>query len=282
MRPAPIELEHLTVQHDVGCLLWHGSKPAEEATFTLIRCRQNDRVLRDYFLGVAEAVLPMLGPHPSQGRVRETVDALAELFRSLMMPARKSVQGLWAELFLIVDATDARALAAAWHGEPEEQYDFSLSQHRIEVKSAAGGERRHYFTLEQLHPPAGTTALIASLFVEGSGGGISIAELMDRARWRVASDPDLQLRIDQLVAASLGQNWRNGLEQRFDWQRAQESLMFFEAHSVPSLTSDVPPGVSDVRFRSELAGVPFVELDRLREAGGLFQAAVPLRSAEHI
>jgi hypothetical protein len=69
---------------------------------------------------------------------------------------------------------------------PGEAYDFSASSQRLEVKSAAGEERNHYFTLEQLHPPASTRVLIASLFVQGAGGGQSLAELLDRVRSRVA------------------------------------------------------------------------------------------------
>ncbi len=281
-RPAPIELEHVQVMYQVGCLLWHSPASSEEATFTLVRCRSADRPLREYFLNVVEGILPLLGSSPPEERVREIVDAIAELFRSLMMPPKKSVQGLWAELFLMAEAADSRALAAAWHVAPGEPYDFSASTQRIEVKSAAGQERKHHFTLVQLHPPRGARLVVASVFAEWAGGGVSLGELLNRVRARVGREPDLLLRIEQVVAASLGQSWRKALDHRFDWERAQDSLLFYSAESIPSIDPKVPTGVSDVRFMSDLTNTMPVGLATLREADGLFRAVLPLRGTQRL
>jgi hypothetical protein len=278
MPPVQVELEHVAVQHDVTCLVSQSGGHPEQATFTLVRCRQSDRVLREYFLGVIEGVLPLLGPSPSEGQVREVVDALAELFRALEKPARKAVQGLWTELLIIAEAADAVLLARSWHAVPGEPYDFSLGPQRLEVKSAVADERRHHFRLDQLRPPGSIKVLVASALVDRSGGGCSVAELLGGARSRVAGDPDLLLRVDQIVAASLGQNWRNGLEDRFDLQRARESLSFYWAEAIPSIDPSLPVGVSDVKFRSDLTHVTAVEPRTLEDARGLFNAALPARS----
>jgi hypothetical protein len=275
----PVELEHIGVQHGVKCRLLRSGAEPEAATVTLVRCRETERVLRDYFLSVIEGVLPLLGPAPSEARVREVVAALIELFRALELPPRKSIQGLWGELYIIVQATDIAALVGAWHASPEEPYDFIRGAQRIEVKSASGTERYHHFTLVQLHPPAGTLAVIASLFVERAGGGVSLGELLDRARAGVSAYPDLALRLDQVVAASLGQSWRRGLAECFDWERAQESLAFFDADEIPSVRpADVPAGVNDVRFRSGLAEARQLSEERMREHGGLVRAVLTQRA----
>jgi Putative PD-(D/E)XK family member, (DUF4420) len=276
----PVDLEHIAVQHGVKCRLWRPGTEPEAATVTVVRCREAERVLREYFLSVIEGVLPLLGPAPSEARVREVVAALIELFRALELPSRKSIQGLWGELYVIVQATDVPALVGAWHASPEEPYDFIGAAQRIEVKSASGGDRCHHFTLVQLHPPVGTLAVIASLFVERAGGGVSVRELLDRARVRLSAHPDLAMRLDHIVAASLGQSWKRGLAECFDWERAQESLAFFDAGGIPSIRpADVPEGVSDVRFRSGLVGVrPLVEA-MMRERGGLLHAALPVRGS---
>jgi hypothetical protein len=165
---------------------------------------------------------------------------------------------------------------------PGEVYDFSASSQRLEVKSASGEERNHYFTLEQLHPPAGTRVLVASLFVKRAGGGQSLAELLDRVRPRVTGDPNLFLQVDRVVAASLGQSWRNALDDRFDCERAQESLQFYDAQSIPRIGQNLPPGVSDVRFKSDLTKATPLGIVALREAGGLFQAVLPLRVVRRV
>lgn len=275
---APVELQHVAVQHRVRCRLWRAGGEGEEAVATVIRCRETDRVLRDYFLGVIEGVLPLLGPEPSESRAREVVSALIELFRALELPSHKSVQGLWGELYVIAQAADPTALVACWHAVPGEPYDFSCGPQRLEVKSASGLERRHHFTLVQLHPPAGTAAVIASVFVERAGGGTSLAELLERVRLAISGSSDLVARVDQVVAATLGQGWRNALSERFDAEKARESLAFFDATMVPSIPpSAVPAGVTEVRFKSDLSRAQPLAEAALREREGLFQAVLPLR-----
>ncbi len=275
----PVELEHITVQYGVRCRLLRDGTEPEAATVTLIRCRETDRVLHGYFLDVVQGVLPLLGPVPSEARVREVVAALIELFRALELPPRKTTQGLWGELYLIAQAADPTALVSAWHATPDEPYDFCAAGQRVEVKSASGDKRGHYFSLQQLHPPADTIAVIASMFAERSGGGVSLGELLERARLRIAARPDLALRLDQVVAATLGQSWRNGLSQRFDWQRAQGTLAFFDAATIPSIRpADVPTDVSEVRFRSELSAVLPIAEAVMRGRGGLLQGVLPLRA----
>ncbi|MCC6784192.1 MAG: PD-(D/E)XK motif protein [Planctomycetes bacterium] len=278
--PPPVELEHISVRHGVRCRLWRASAEPEAATVSLVHCREAERVLRDYFLSVVEGVLPLLGPAPTEARVRDVVAALIELFRALELPPRKPIQGLWGELCVIVQATNTVALLEAWHASPEEPYDFTRESQRLEVKTASGDERRHHFTLAQLHPPAGASAVIASLFAERAGGGVSLGELLDRARLRVSTRGDLAVRLERVVAATLGQSWRRGLSERFDWERAQESLAFFDAAAVPSvLPTDVPSGVTDVGFRSTLEMAHPLGEAAMRERGGLLQAAVPFRAA---
>ena len=69
------------------------------------------------------------------------------------------------------------------------------------------------------------------------------------------------------------------MAERFDWERAQESLAFFDIAIVPSIESNaVPPGVSDVRFRSDLTRAQPVPERVMRGEGGLFQAVLPLRA----
>jgi hypothetical protein len=274
----PVELEHISVQQGIRCLLWRPGAEPEVATVALVRCRGIEPFLLDYFLGVIEGVLPLLGPTPSEGRVREVVTALTELFRALELPPRKTIQGLWGELYVIAQSSDVMVLLDAWHIDPAESYDFSGPGQRIEVKSAAGTVRSHIFSLAQLDPPGGAAAIVASLFVERAGGGVSLGELLEEVRQRLSARPDLAIRLDQVVSASLGQSWRNGLAERFDRERAQESLAFFDVGTIPSIQRiHVPASVSEVKFRSELMRVQPLSEGAVRQQGGLFQAVLPRR-----
>jgi len=277
-RSVPLELEHLVVQYAVPCLIWKEDGSSEEAIFTLIRCREPDRVLTGYFLGVVDSLVPLLGSSPSEGRVREVVGHLVELFRALQTPRRKTVQGLWAELFLIAQAASPQELVRAWHAAPDESFDFSSPAQRLEVKSTVGPARQHYFSLEQLVAPAGTRVLVASLFVERAGGGVSVSELSSRVQSRLGGDVNLMLKVEQVVAASLGQDWRLGLEESFDIDRAAESLAFYRSSSIPCVDPNLPAGVSEVRFRADLGDLRPVDARELQRTSGILRAAAAVRA----
>ena len=77
-RSVPLELEHLVIQHAVPCLIWKEDGTSEESTFTLIRCREADRVLNRLFPRRGRLSFPALGFAPSQARVQEVVGHLVD------------------------------------------------------------------------------------------------------------------------------------------------------------------------------------------------------------
>lgn len=271
-RPAPIVLEHLTVQHDVECRLHQPDGTARSGRFSVIRCLGIDRVLHEYFIRAVTPIVLKLPVLPSQADVTQAINSLVELFRLLTMPPRKTIQGLWAELFVITQASDPSKLIQSWHTVPEDRYDFCAGRQRVEVKSATGRFRCHHFSLEQLRPPLGTTVLIASLFVEHATGGDTVFDLVERVRLRVYDDPQLLAHLDQVVGATLGSGWRQATEIRFDRELATDSLRFFEATAIPCITPQPPPEITEVRFKSDLSRTPATDLASRGSEGSLFRA----------
>ncbi len=268
-RPVSIELEHLSVQHDVTCRLFAPGGTVEEDRFTVIRCSDADRVLRAYFLRIIGTVLLLLSPHPTRDEVARAVDSLIELFRAMSQPPRKSVQGVWAELLVIARSCDIASMVRAWHALPEDRYDFNAGSERLEVKSTSGRIRRHHFSLEQLQPPEDTRLLIVSLFTERAGAGTSLRELTDEVRARL-SDAELLLKIERVMAQTLGEGLRVAMETRFDRQLAERSVAFYAPSEVPSVDPSLPPGVGEVRFLADLSSA--VPTDAAQRSGGLFDA----------
>lgn len=272
IRPAPIVLEHLMVQHDVECQLQQPDGTARIGRFSVIRCLGADRALHEYFIRAVTPVVLNIQFSSSQAEVAQAISSLAELFRLLTMPPRKTIQGLWAELFIIVQSSDPAQLIRSWHAVPEDRYDFCAGAQRIEVKSAMGRLRCHHFSLEQLRPPLGTTVLVASLFVEHAAGGDTVFDLVEQLRPRILESPQLLARVDQVVGATLGSGWRQASEFRFDRQLTEDSLRFFEASTIPCINSQLPPEVTEVRFRSDLSRTPAADLAARALEGGLFRA----------
>ena len=73
-------------------------------------------------------------------------------------------------------------MAAAWHRDPVEHFDSRAGPQRIEVKSSTSRKREHFFSLEQLTPAGGSRIVVASVFVERVGGGVSLRKIFDDTR----------------------------------------------------------------------------------------------------
>jgi len=266
---ARIRLEHLDVQHSVRCRVTSGQN-TEENLYTVIRCTEADDELAQYFLHTVEPVLKLLGSTPTFKEISSAISHLVELFRALTQPPIKSVIGLWAELFVIQNSKNTLALLQAWHATPEEKYDFSSGSQRIEVKSTSRRERVHHFSLEQLTPPSGCRVVVASLFVERNGGGISLREIIEEMRKDLTTEPDLQERLDRVVALTLGNALRQGYAARFDRELAQESLSFFDSVEIPKIQEPLPLNITDVHFKSNLSQCPPLTHEILARDGGIF------------
>ena len=270
----PPVLEHLTVMYNQNCRVSRSDGTFEDRRFTFVCCTAEDSTLHTYFLRVASTILVSLKNRPTQSDVAHAMDRFIELFRAMTKPSRKSVQGLWAELFLIAQSRQPALLVNAWHTLPEDRYDFAMDDQRIEVKSFSGSVRQHHFSLEQLQSPEGVETLVASALVENSQAGESIVDLREKIQVRLGDDSDLLLHLDKVIALTLGNSWQQADEACFDQWLAEESLAFYEAAAIPSVNPNLPLGVSRVHFQSNLTGIPTIEISRYDAEDGLFHAAL--------
>ena len=271
---APIRLEKLAVEWDRECTISTAGGAEERGCFTVICCTDESHELQSYFLRVAGALVATLGPNPLRLEIVHALESMVELFRVISAPAKKSVQGLWGELFLISQGTRPAALASAWHDRPEERFDFHDGAEVLEVKSAAGYDRVHYFSLEQLRGPAYAMVVVASLFVVRVGAGLSLRELLDRLRLQLCEQPDLVLKVEAIVGSTLGVALREALDESFDEEVAATSLAFYAADAIPSVPKPIPAEVTDVHFKADLTFLEPLDLSQLG-GQGLYGAALP-------
>lgn len=270
---SPIRLQNLIVSYGVPCIITRPDSQQEEGTFTIVKCSNVDPSLFPHFLKILSPIIITLGPTPSAAAVRKAISGLVDLFQALTIPARKSVQGLWAELFVIRHSSNPSEVARAWHGAPGEHVDFVSGRHRIEVKSSSTRTRIHHFSLVQLTPPVQARLVVASVFVENIGGGLSLLQITEEIRTILSEDAALVARFDAVFYATLGASWMEAMEERFDSELAFESLQFFDSVQVPTIGGSIPKSVGDIRFTSDLSAVPPIDSASLRTAGGLFAAA---------
>ncbi len=270
--PAGFALRHLSIQHNVECRVIHRGGSLEEGRFTIIKCMDADPSMRSYFLRVLGSVVLLIGAYPSRTELIGGINKLVELFRLMTEPGRGPTQGLWAELLLIEVSSDPVLMIDAWHRTATDIFDFNSGNQRIEVKSAGGRNRTHHFALEQLRPPSGTSALVASILVEPAGAGYSLCDLTDMISARLAKNADLAARLHEGVGLAIGDGWRQAFDLRFDYEMARASLLLFDSRDIPSVEPNIPTRVSSVHFIVDMEGLTPLTREQLRDSGGLFGA----------
>ncbi len=224
-----------------------------EELLSVITCTSHDAQAQAYFLHVCGTILRIVGPNPALHDIVQVVQRLIELFRRLSRPASRSLNGLLGELFLIAASRDVRAAVAAWRSTDIDRFDFSTGNVRLDVKASGERLRVHHLSAEQCQPPAGTVGLLASLFIEGSGGGQSLRELVAAIEAALGGNDDLILKVQETIAETLGENLPTAMGARFDDRLALASLRFYDLATVPAIREGVPPEVSGVHFRSDLS-----------------------------
>jgi hypothetical protein len=259
---APIRLESLEVQFDVPSLIKTVDQ-VSEGTFTVIRCRSLEPELVRYFLSVGETILRILGPHPIRSAVAQAVNRLAAIFQRLQDPPTRPINGLFGELFLIRSSRGPARMVGAWRPKDSSRFDFSTGDIRLDVKTASGRVRVHSFSYDQCNPPPSTVAVVASLFVERSSSGLSLQELVRSIEALLGNDTDLTFKLHDVVSETLGNALQEGLSIQFDARLAASSLHFYDLRAIPAIRGDLPVGVSDIHFRSDLSGMPIITTDLL-------------------
>ena len=196
----------------------------------------------------------MLGEQPTNDAIANIVNRLALIFQRLQNPPTRPVNGLFGELFLMRNCVSPLAALTAWRVEETSRFDFSAGDVRLDVKTATGRSRAHNFSYDQCNPPKSTLAFAASLFVERSSNGVSLSELIAGIESLTASSSDLVMKLHSVVATTLGKTMPEALRIQFDDKLAASSLQFYDLQSIPAIRDDLPGGVSDVHFLSDLSG----------------------------
>lgn len=248
------KLENLSINLEVRCNVKQENGIIEEE-FCIICYSGNDDSLKKYFLQLCELLLNELGKLPTIQEVKKIIQNFITLFRFASQPQKKTVQGLWAELFLIAQSKYPTVLINCWHSFPEEKYDFNNGIDRIEVKSSSKDKNRnHHFSLEQLNPPINCNLIIVSIFVLQSANGQSIRFLQKEIENKLNGNLELIDRLRLQIAETLGDSILKGIDIKYDNQIATESLNFYNFIDIPKIESSyVPNNVSNVSFSSDLS-----------------------------
>ncbi|MBK9512720.1 MAG: PD-(D/E)XK motif protein [Flavobacteriales bacterium] len=247
--PPALRLEYISVVHGLTGRVHEGAN-TEEALFSLVTLHNIEAGLVEAFLRFAKLIALQLPHRAEPDQVATCIRRFVDLLQSLRQQNRRSIQGLWAELFVLSQRADVERWIEGWHEDPRGLHDFVLGDTRVEVKSTSTQQRKHYFSHLQLNAPHGSELWVASLITEPTRSGRSVFDLAQTLRERLGVEANVIL--DEMVASTLGVDYGKAGEVRFDYARALESLLFFPLARIPKLEEEVPDLVSDVSYCVQL------------------------------
>lgn len=264
-------LKYLKIENNIECKVIDREKSIIQ-NFTAITFLSQDKNLQEYFLLICETLIKKLSNQPSEYEINQVLAKFIEIFSSLTDAPKKTIQGLWAELFIIANSKDSNTLLQYWHNNPTEKFDFNSGLEKIEVKSNSNFERVHTFSSEQLNPEEGTEAIIASVFIRHNSNGLSIRDLSELITKKL-NDNSLKEKLSINIIETLGSSLEISLNLKFDYSIAKDSLRFYSTRDIKKIEkANIPELVTEVRFKSNLNNIQSLDLLEITNHGELFNS----------
>ncbi|RZT76417.1 putative PD-(D/E)XK family protein DUF4420 [Azospira oryzae] len=246
-------LKHLSVQFHATCRV-QSVEGIVDGQFAIVACNPSAPELYELFIRCVGAAVQQLPDKAATQDIEVCVRSLLNLFRAMSAPGGREIAGLWAELFVIVQADDVPAAVRAWHADVFERYDFSSPDGVLEVKATQGATRAHEFALEQLESPNGR-GLIVSVLLQPLTNGIGVMDLAARIDEALHGDTELRQRLWANITAALGSDFSEKLDRRFDFSFAERNVAIFNMPDIPAPDRPKDARITNVRFRVDLTNV---------------------------
>jgi hypothetical protein len=248
-------LESISIHFNKKCELKAKDKKVAEGNYTIIALKTDSVDLQEYFLNIIYFVILKLPEISKLKELKIEVENLIVLFTKFTKLPTKTIQGLWAELLVIEQSSNAEYLVKAWHISPSDKFDFNDGIDKIEVKSTTKSKRIHNFSLEQLIPNKNSKLIIASVFTIETGKGKSIFDLVKLISQKI-KDSELLFKIDQVLLETLGRDFEKAFDIFFDYQQAIDKLAFFNSEFVPKIEiSSIRQEITNIHFDCDLSKI---------------------------
>lgn len=260
---ADLNLEYISVMFNKKCSLIDDDNREFSKIYTVIALNQSDCDFQNYFLEVVYLILHKI-PQESDGvLIKKEINKILQLFSYSSLPAVKSVQGVWAELFVIDQSENPEYLIKSWHNQANSRFDFNDGKDKLEVKSTSLPKRVHSFSLEQLNPNENSKLIIASVFTLETTSGKNINDLRKMVFDKIP-DLEIQTLLDSIIFKVLGNEISKSFDFYFDYQLAVDELKFFDSGSIPKI-ENIPAEISNVKFSCDLSNIKSLSKNELKK-----------------
>lgn len=249
-----INFRHLSAQFHATCRVSTDVADIEDQ-FCLVWCDASAPELYELFVRCVGAAIEELPESSGTQELESCISQLRDLFRALAQPSSREISGLWSELFVIRQCENAYLALNLWHEDQFDRFDFSCKTLRLEVKSTVRGGRAHEFALEQLQQPIEGEGFVVSMLLQPLTGGIGVLDLAREVEAAVAEFPHLKQKLWENVAKTLGADFSDKLDKRFDEAFAERGLTVYSMNDIPRPDTPLDPRITALRFVSDLTAV---------------------------
>lgn len=256
-----INLELISIQFNELCKLRKNTVSSIlESYYTVISLKTNQEDYIVYFLNVVSLVIEKIGDFPIQQELLNEIEKIVELFRNLSLPPIKTIQGLWAELFVIEQSSNPAYLVKSWHKSPTDIFDFNDGIDRIEVKSTSRNNRIHRFSHNQLTTNEKSNVVIASMYVQQSGQGKTVLDLKQAIDSKLVS-VELRFLLAEIISKTLGSDFEKAGDYYFDYSLAHDSYRKYNSKDIPSINNNlIPVEISNIHYDCDLSKIHFIDV----------------------
>ena len=249
-----INFRHLSAEFHATCHVRTDVADIEDQ-FCLVWCDAEAPELHELFVRCVSAAIEELPESCGTRELESCISKLRDLFSALARPSAREISGLWSELFVISCCGNSLRALSLWQEDQFDRFDFSSSTLHIEIKSTVRGLRAHEFALEQLQQPVGAAGFVVSMVLQPLTGGISVLDLAREIEAEVAGFPRLKQKLWENVAKTLGADFSDKLDKRFDRTFAERNLTVYSMNDIPRPETPSDPRITALRFVSDLTAV---------------------------
>lgn len=183
--------------------------------------------------------------------------SFAKLFEKLNGPPRNSVSGLFGELLFILECGVASDAVRAWHQNKYANIDFTFKYNSYEVKTSESDNRIHYISRNQLQVVPIENLYIVSILVEETNNGESVIDIMNLLN-DLLLDAELKDKLRVQIIETIGSDFDLLNEIKFDLEKAQNSVRFYNSANLPKIESEcIPKEITNLKYLLDLTGVDF-------------------------
>ena len=170
-----------------------------------------------------------------RGSAGKIIWLLRDLFASQLkgLPSLEVVTGLVGELVVILASSAPSNALKAWHSNPNDRYDFSADNDRVEVKASRTQRRTHHFSSSQLPSPKDVKLTVLSVLVDQVQVGQNIEDLVSEIS--VSIEPLARQHLIEVVTEILKCPPVLVSHFVFDTQSARLNVKAFAAADIPTV-----------------------------------------------